>query len=206
MASARGHAVDSETAERIAELDAAWMLIQLKKIGGWDVAKESTASTEKTPQERLGDIARDCLKEASGDTRKAIAAMTEVLMKNRPLLQELIAPIVLSVAQAKVRQANIDARRHIIDRSPDGRRRMLALAGGLKVAMLDFPLSGGLLLRDATRQEVSDQAAMYEKSGSDMLRKSRWLMAIAQSIPDQKKVEDVITEERVVELWEASNV
>lgn len=196
----------SDYSERIAELDTAWMLRQLIELGGWDVAKQSTASTEKTPQERLGDIARDCLKEASGDTRKAIVAMTEFIMKNRPLLQELIAPIVLSVAEAKVRQANIDTRRRIIERSPDGRRRMQALAGGLMATMLDFPLSGGLLLRDATRQEVSDQAAMYEKSGSDMLRKSRWLTVIAQSIPDRKKVGDVITEERAVELWDASSV
>ena len=61
--------------------------------------------------------------------------------------------------------------------------RVEAQARGIREALLlDFPLFGGKLLRDATREEVEDSARKYAVLSADMDAKSRWLEAVASAM------------------------
>lgn len=76
---------------------------------------------------------------------------------------------------------------------PDTPARVEALATG---TLMMFPLMGGLRLRDATVEQVSENAQMYADKASDMAWKARWLNAIARKMGNDKtkKVVDILTE------------
>lgn len=84
-----------------------------------------------------------------------------------------------------------------IQRSSD----MTGWASAVQDALLDgFTLPGGKKLGDATRADLATALSAYEIQASDFAVKHRWMRLIQQSVPDGKRVRDVLTEQRVAEL------
>lgn len=151
----------------------------------------------------LESLAREEMDRADGDYEKACIALCARLRRDAPLLKSIVAHIMERLVKSAFRHLDRQERERIVrSANMSSAERMAVLAGGMTAALLDFPLRKGIKLRDATREQVMDQAEFYGSAGADMLHKHRWLTTLAQALPADKCVGEVITEDRAVELWQ----
>ncbi len=153
----------------------------------------------------IRSLAKEALADNNGDIVKAIDTLAERLVKDRKLMREIVSEAVMIASETMVRYGMRSDRSAIVLSATRARNGVIDLANGLRAALLDFPLSSGLRLRDATPDQVSEQIVRYDAIGRDVLHKSRWLSLIVQSVPRNKKIGSVITDQRAQELWEASS-
>lgn len=157
----------------------------------------------------LSALARESLARCDGDTVAAAEHVTEALGKDRSLWRAIAGEVVSSAAETAVQARHRSERASIVrgmQRAPAddpgaGRRRVEALASVQMRCSLDFPLKGGVKLRDATRDEVIDQAMLYEKSASDMGIKARWLYMVANRVPDGVSIGSVLSADIVESMY-----
>lgn len=165
----------------------------------------SLATVSENEEITLGGLARETLTKADGDTEKATDLLTKRLLKDRPLLRSIIHGAIRDAVVYRTNMAMRGDRYRIVHAvpasPPPGREAVEALASGIRNALLDMPLAGGLRLRDANREQVSEQANRYAALAKDTGHKARWLTLIAQSVPDGKLVGDVMNDERAAELF-----
>ena len=69
-----------------------------------------------------------------------------------------------------------------------------------KEMVLDFPLAGGLKLRDATKEQVLEAAARYRSQASDHTKKAKWLESIAALVKPNRLVGDCVDEKTAEKL------
>lgn len=152
----------------------------------------------------LTDAARIALATADGEVRRATDLLYERAMTDQAFLDHHFREAIRTACYAAVSGCVRQERRAVFampqPTSPERRAQINALASGSIRSLMDFPLPGGKRLGDATRGEVSEAADAYGKQARDMAWKSRWLGHIAQSLPDGKRVADVLTDERLEEL------
>lgn len=161
-------------------------------------AKQSTVS--------ISEIARKALGDAGGDVTNAAKMFEEAVRQSRTLRDQLTEPLISEACRAAVRGEVRQERRTVWTpppaQKPDAKvqaDRVVHLAAGT-LAM--FPLPGGKRLGEATREEIATAADFYGRQAADMGAKARWLRLIAQSVPDGKRVGDVLTDKRLRELQE----
>lgn len=163
----------------------------------------------------LEELAKECYDTNDGDILKATnefenkVRADDVLFRTalEPLVRQacysIISGIMRTERKAVWNGAGVKATAKPIYTTPvhrpDNAIRVAALATG---TLMMFPLMGGVRLRDATRQQVSDTAQMYADKASDMAWKSRWLGLVAAKMGDDetKKVVDIISESELNEL------
>lgn len=156
----------------------------------------------------LSALARDSLARCDGDTDAASEAMIETLSNDRGLWRTIASEAVSSASREAV-QAQHRAERKSIVRAMQmppqdaeaGRRRVAALAEVNMRCGLDFPLKGGVKLRDATRDEVMEQAQLYDRAANDMTIKARWLYLIANRVPEGVSVGSVLSSDAVETMY-----
>lgn len=158
----------------------------------------------------LNEIARTCLQEAGGAISKATILMVQKLMTDGRLLRELVAPIVMNVANNRAmtvaryqRQGLFVPRRNAATVARDAAAGHVAAVSRM-ILHIPLPFGDGMKLIEASRAQVITAIEFYEKTGSTMLRRARWLRLIVQSVPDGKIVGDCVTDERAIELWNES--
>lgn len=146
--------------------------------------------------------ARQALERASGNQAKAIGIMANRVRKDRVLRDAVFEPLIEYACGQAINHA-LRQQRSGVWNAPaakpgmsDGDRVRLLAAGTLAM----FVLPGGQRLGEATRSQVADAAEFYGKQAEDMGHKSRWLRLVAQSVPDDKTVGDVLTDERLSAL------
>lgn len=164
----------------------------------------------------LGTIARSLLEDADGDTEAAIDALEARIASDETLRRQLADRAIRMLLRARVLSniANIRARivatgsgRADPRRDVAGPDRARALANAMRSTFLDFPLRGGLRLGQATRADVTAQAARYAKMGTTCAHNARWLVAIADRLPDDaRRVADALTEVEIAALRSATEV
>lgn len=161
---------------------------------------EPTAAVKReSARAELHQLAREQLAKAKGNITKAISMMVDGLLEDRRLLKELVAPIVLQVATTMVTGAMRSKRRTIVN---PRRQDAIDFAHEITRAWLDFPLRGGLKLREAGKDDILAQVDIYRSQGDDMLHKARWLAAIAKRTPQGKRAGDVLSNEQIAKLWQ----
>lgn len=163
-----------------------------------------TNAAEKIEIEPLGAAAKRALVEAGGDVRRAADLLRDRAMEDRAFLDAHFGVLIRDAAYKAVAHC-IRADRRVVWTTPqpttqERSAQVAALASGTAQTLLDFALPGGKLLRNATRAEVAEAASFYAKQARDMSWKSRWLDHVAQSLPDGKRVADVLSPERLEEL------
>jgi hypothetical protein len=173
-----------------------------------EAAEKHEASTDA-----LGALARTVLEEVEGNSEKAITRVLFKLNNNPQLLKRIVEAAVRDAVYHRV-QHTIRQNRTAIERSIDRQKaaqaidrerdknRVVALAEAISSALLDMPIAGGKLLREASRAELTAQIERYEKQAGTMSHRARWLRLILQSMPEGKRVGKVITEQRALELFE----
>jgi|HigsolmetaAR206D_1030411.scaffolds.fasta_scaffold08616_2 hypothetical protein len=156
----------------------------------------------------LPTLAREALKDAGGDVAVAVEALIRTLTSDPAMLRSVVTEAVRTAVEVHVAASMRHDRKTITQSVRTGatRQSIEALASGMAVAMLNFPLANGLRLRDATLDDVTKQADRYEAFAADNSHKARWLRRIAAELPSGAKVGEVMTEERVRALYlETSN-
>lgn len=83
-----------------------------------------------------------------------------------------------------------------------GVERILAYAS---IALMDYPISGGTKLGDATKADIVTHAERQIKSAKENLHRGSWQLAVANRLPDGKRVRDVMTEADLKTLWDETN-
>jgi hypothetical protein len=164
-------------------------------------AARPDAAQQAPPQATLHSLAREELKRHDNDTQKAADALVRRLHRNHPLLRAVIEHAIQTAVDTCVEHSMRGQRATILRSAEQGRTAAVAQGTFMARVLLDFPLANGRRLRDATREEVEEQAERYEHLADDMGRKARWLSAVAHLTPAGERVGKVISNERALELW-----
>lgn len=146
------------------------------------------------------------LGKAKGDVQKATRALAAQVRSDDKLYRAVMDSLVDTACYDLVASVCRAQRRKIW--SPpappagqsDDRARVVALGRGTVASLLDFPLPGGMKLRDAKRSDVVSAHEFYATQARDMDGKARWLRLIAQSVPEDRRVGDVLTADRLESL------
>jgi len=155
----------------------------------------------KSEKPTLVAMARNALQDYDGDVEKTTNHILKTIRKNKDLLAIIVNEAVEIAVSYQVALAHRGERR-VIMRTLN---HLEALSGAVESMLLDFPLAGGIKLRDATRDDVERQAAIYRSQIGDMAHKQRWLEAIAERLPEDSTVGDVFSETDVASLWDNTN-
>lgn len=67
--------------------------------------------------------------------------------------------------------------------------------------LLCTPIWGGKMLGKASGLEVQESAARFYAQGRDMTQKGRWFAKIAQKVPKDKLVSDILSHDDLEMLW-----
>ncbi len=79
------------------------------------------------------------------------------------------------------------------------------LRAAFKMTLLDFPLPGGKRLGDASAQDVRDGATHYALLAADTAHKARWLFKVADAVPDDEMVSQVLTDTDLRKMQEETS-
>jgi hypothetical protein len=170
------------------------------------------AAARKTKELAVAEVARKALDDAKGDLDEAARMFEEVIRRSPALRDALTEPLISSACRQAV-MAEVRIARHVVwhatrhqgsDAPPRAMvtaeehvRRVVQLGIGTLVM---FPLPGGKRLGEATREEIAAAADFYDRQSKDMGAKARWLRLVAQGLPNDARVSDVMTDERLREL------
>lgn len=153
--------------------------------------------------ETLASVAREYLHDAGGDTAAASARLIKRIEKDAEFRTSVVAEAIADAAEIAVGTAMRHHRSAVWNGIvPKAKTSVVALANGITNALLDFPLKGGVRLRDATREQVLEQSHLYRTSAADMSAKHRFLAAVAKRVAPGKTVGDSLTEEQVRAMHE----
>ena len=155
----------------------------------------------------LSELARDALEAANNDTAAAAKTLVARVIQDPMLLRHVIEEAVRVAVSTQVNTALRSDRASIlrsVTAPPANKPRLdgAAIQAVLMRNLLDFPLAGGLLLRDASKSDVLDQVERYSKQAADMNHKARWLSRVADAIPAKKRVGQVMTAEQLNAIYD----
>jgi hypothetical protein len=162
---------------------------------------EIRAAAESPKNPDLYELARNALVDLDGNVPAAIEDVISAITGSENLLQIVIRQTVEKAVESVVGSVMRTDRAMIYQahtRSPSaGRKAVAALAGGIARSIFDFPLAGGVKLRDATREQVEKQADLYAAFAKDQATKATWLREIANRMGHAAKVSDALKESDV---------
>lgn len=139
--------------------------------------------------------------------QNALPKMVERVLADPDMRDEVLARVIEAqcsrILEAAVNEKH-QAEKRRTGGGPIGRLRANNAenhAAAVADALMDtFKLPGGVKLGDATRKDLTTALASYEMQTADLSIKHRWLRLVQQSVPEGRRVRDVLTEERVAEL------
>lgn len=142
-------------------------------------------------------MARDAYEKADGDWEDATRAFWKQLRENAALYGELVDALVNAEIRNLIRAVAHSKRAASIAPNRDaGSDFLSAEVERARVELLDYPLTGGIKLRDACRADLDAESDMREKLAQTNAINAAWLRSLHDALPDEKKrVEDVFSNE-----------
>ena len=169
-----------------------------------------SAVRELGNQVSLGSLAKDYLEEYDGDIVAARNALYDELDNNKFLLSLVAEQAIAEAVRNYVSLAHRRERSAIITSIAPRKLNIAAAVDDLKEThrrmILDFPLAGGVKLREATKEQVVSQAEMYRKTEKNAARNRIWLEKIANVLKPGQIVGNFITEAKATKLFEESKI
>jgi hypothetical protein len=161
--------------------------------GGHNVAANQRISAPGG--DSIGAMARAAWEASHGDFDAAAERFAKALEADREMLRKARRMAFAAWCRDQVRQAASAHRTAVFRlRSEADAARGSRLRMALSATLMDFPLPGGGLLRDATAADCIEGASAYRHTASDAVWKARWLEAIAARVGNAI-VSDVLNEE-----------
>lgn len=160
---------------------------------------------EKTQQNPIEEIIKQCLDEADGDAKKACELLAFRIAADDELFESIAMPLIVRSARAHIKkwtQPKQRRRRYQDDEEtgasvysvPSIPTGMLAVASR---NWLEYPLMNGLTLGDATRETVLTVSDMHAKQSRQHSARARMFKAVADRMPEGKRVRDVMSHEEI---------
>ena len=175
--------------------------------------KNSDKSAPKASVVSLPAMARAALIDAENNVPSAVEALTETLMRDRVLMRTVLLEIV-SMAARELVARDILAQRQAIRSGAarggatrpkiNGRASTEIQAERTVLSYMEYPISGGLHLGNATREDVERQRDKHVENVRTNAPLARWFDAIANALPEGRTVREVLTEEDVRGMYEAA--
>ena len=153
----------------------------------------------------VSDAARRAM-DGAASYREGAQILLEMAERDPDLMSAIIDPWKLRAAEDAVGLAMKGVRRRTWEstqRQIDP-GRIAALIQSNREMLLDFPLPGGLALRNATKDDVTAASLFYSTQASDMSHKARWLELIAKKVPKGKTVADALNNDALAKLQETT--
>ena len=150
----------------------------------------------------LGLLVKDALDQFDNDKKKAISYLTMRLRNDKKLLSQIIQKAIEDAlgyrASLRIKNIREDVKRAQMDSG--------SLSRAITMCALDFPMSGGKSLREATRKEAACLFDHYQTSAETMLQRSRFLALIIKECgsDDDVVIGTVISDERANQIWKES--
>ena len=161
------------------------------------------------PEPTLSSLARETLRQCNGDVARAIKSLTDRILSDPTTLRSVIEDAVSAAVISNTNSALRHERAAVIRASaqpPAPTMNGAVIRAVLARNLLDFPLAPGMLLRDALKGDVLDQADRYQKQASDMDHKARWLRRVAAAVPAKKTVGQIMTAQRLKSIYDEVSV
>lgn len=138
--------------------------------------------------------------------RDGAQILLEMAERDPDLMRAIIEPWKLRAAEDAIGLAMKDFRRRTWESSQRqiDPNRVQALIQSNREMLLDFPLPGGMALRDATKADVAAASDFYGNQASDMSHKARWLGMIAKKVPKGKTVSQALDNDALAKLQETT--
>jgi len=149
----------------------------------------------------VADYAQRAIKEKEQVT-DAAKLLEEWAHQDAELKAALLEPLLKQACYQAVTRACRVFRRKVwtapnYTKSGNG-QRVVALANSL----MDFPLPGGVRLRDATKKQIEEAAGYYGRQARQMAVITAWLQRIYSRLDHGSPVAEQLTEEQLVALRE----
>lgn len=154
-----------------------------------------------TPSISIRSLAREALRDSDGRTKEAIDLLTKRLAEDKRLMREVVADAIVLASTDLIEGAMRDTRASVTYSASQARAGVVALANGIKFSILDFPLAGGVKLRDASPTQLKEQIDRYDAIGRDVTHKARWLRMVAKAVGNNPRVGDALDDDRAQQLW-----
>lgn len=146
----------------------------------------------------LYEAARECIDEANGDRAEAAKTLRHRIDVDGDLRREMIEPMLDKACWNQIRAVAHKERRPYWSESAASVNEDKA-AGVRSVAVqharqwLDYPLSCGKRLADATNADVIAEAEMHDMNARTNAIRAAFYRKIATAMQDAEKVSDVLT-------------
>ena len=155
----------------------------------------------------FGELMREEMKKSDSDLTAAVKAAQRRLDKDDKLYKELVVPMIRSALDEAGRNVLVLARRSawrtpqesgeakVSDAKRAGLRRLAV------VNLMEWPLSQGKRLGDATRPTILSESASLIASGSTQVLRGEWLRLVAGRLKDDhQRVRQAMSEKQLRSL------
>lgn len=176
---------------------------------------EAVEAYTKPKKISVSAIAAEAVARTDGDTIEGAKVLLTTIMKEWPeFYQAKASEAMLLWAQEQIRHARTRAR-HTIACSARGRsaeagpaaRGVKTLADTEQVMYMNWVVLPGITLANATRGDLSAAVEKYRADADVYIRRSGWLNAIAEQLPDDEQtVGHVMNETKVAKLAAKFNI
>jgi hypothetical protein len=154
-------------------------------------------------------LAKNYLDDYDGSVHDATNALVEHLQSDpfalSVIVQEAVSEAVKTAVAYQHRKTREDVIR-IYNKPHDVKAAVVLGQDVHRELLLNFPLEGGLLLRDAHREDVLKNASRYQRLAKTHAHRGLWLQAIANRMSDDTHcVKDILSENDVQRLYEEAS-
>ena len=170
------------------------------------LSKADLQETEESPT--LRQLARAALDKFNGKIDPAVSYLRSQIINDPVLLESVLLEAIEVAVEDCVRAEHRHDRETIVkvawDRSilVDSSKRMAArVLADVRYTLLNFPLDGGLKLKDATKDQIQRTADRYQGTATDADFKFRFLAAVAKPMKVGQKAIDVYDDDKLQAVW-----
>ncbi len=128
-------------------------------------------------------IARDCLVEADGDWKVAARIFKKRIEFDAALFKEVAESMIDEAIWQQIKRAAYSQRQSFWSASVKaGEDDTKGIEQMAHKNLLEYPLSGGLKLRDATKNKLKEEAEMHDTFAESNASKARWYRLIIKAM------------------------
>lgn len=147
----------------------------------------ATSMAPESQETTVAKLARSVMARCGNDVYRAARELEKIARTDPPTWQGITEPLLATACYAAVREVCHEQRRkgersaiYLTSNYDKGGNGSRVIAHG--ESLMDWPLPGGMRLRDAKADDLTRAAAFYAAQASTMAHTGRWLCAIAEKI------------------------
>lgn len=165
-----------------------------------DIAKNDTGLADFLKWNGADYMVRYVMRDQRGDLWSRMGEDDEVIPEPTPMDVER-SGVAAPSGQHQLQTVHADA---TPSRIPVAQQNLMAQNYAL--SWMEYPLSTGMKIGDATKQDLLTESQMMIQQGREMIYRGQWMSRIADRVPFGKTVSEVLTEGQIKNMMlEAKN-